>query len=139
MSDEDVNSSEKYTEKNEVNSIIDPVIKKFKELDNKITKLTELNDSNEIMGYLTEPSSHSCISCISMGSGENRILRIVKGESGSEVSKVVKVILKDIEKSGTINISNSTIGMLNTGEIENVQSISMNVSTLMDSGQKNTL
>jgi len=33
-----------------------------------------------------------------------------------------------------IHLSNSTIGILNTGEIENVRSISVNVSTLAESG-----
>src|SRR5262249_942142 len=35
----------------------------------------------------------------------------------------------------SVHISESTIGMLNTGQLENVQSISVNVSTLADRGQ----
>lgn len=34
----------------------------------------------------------------------------------------------------TINLQNSTVGVLNAGEIENVKSISVNVSTLAKSG-----
>ncbi|HEX8609287.1 MAG TPA: hypothetical protein VF679_11660 [Pedobacter sp.] len=63
----------------------------------------------------------------------------VEGTNAEEVERVAKAIMeKGIRKMSssnlTINLQNSTIGILNAGEIENVQSISVNVSSLVNSG-----
>lgn len=61
----------------------------------------------------------------------------IKGENGSEVSQVASTLLKEAMKAAMkVNISNSTIGMLNAGDIENVESISIQVSSLADAGHE---
>lgn len=134
MNDKDAELSKKNPDKNEedIKKLLTQIMEKLDEVENN--KFDELNKE---MGGFKPLFSGSCLSFHSSGVGEHRKVRIVKGESGSEVSKVIKVMQNDMEKKfGSINISNSTIGMLNTGEIENVNSISLNVSTLMDSGKK---
>src|SRR5207253_5258289 len=55
----------------------------------------------------------------------------VQGSDAKEVLKVVRTIMNDAKAfSGTINISGGTIGMLNTGTMQNIQSISTNVAAL---------
>jgi len=67
-----------------------------------------------------------------ISTGDKRIKGRVWGTPAG-VSKVVREMLKEAKRAG-INISRSTIGILNTGDIEEVQSISVNVSTLVESG-----
>ena len=81
----------------------------------------------------------NCFKC----SGAGRIGNFqfeVRGENAEEVERVAKAILDSgfekmpLTPSISIQLTNSTIGILNTGEIEDVQSISVNLSTLAEAG-----
>ncbi|MDZ7337362.1 MAG: hypothetical protein ONB30_02345 [candidate division KSB1 bacterium] len=64
----------------------------------------------------------------------------VHGTDAEDVERVTKTLLQQgLQKISSnskveIHLHHSTLGVLNTGEIENVHSISVNVSTLSDSG-----
>ena len=73
-----------------------------------------------------------CMAIITIYIGNKKVEGRVEGQSGEEVSKVVKSLV-EMEQDG-ISISNSIIGILNTGEIEDIQSISLNISSLQKSG-----
>lgn len=63
----------------------------------------------------------------------------VEGINAAEVSKVVKAMMNDATKnfSTNVSISGGTVGILNTGEIKDIESISVNVSSLQESGHTN--
>lgn len=74
-----------------------------------------------------------CAASVHVVHGDYRIEGRVEGESGEEVSKVVTQLVPGSGKGAvTVTISQSTIGMLNTGEIEDVQAISVNIAGLAD-------
>lgn len=79
----------------------------------------------------------NCNLCVGRGSVGDFHFE-VEGTNAEEVERVAKAIMeKGIRKMPsnlTINLQNSTIGILNAGEIEDVQSISVNVSSLVESG-----
>jgi len=67
--------------------------------------------------------------------GDERIEGHVEGESAHEVARVIAEMLGGSGRTGvSISVSDSTIGVLNTGEIEDVKSISASVTTLRASG-----
>ncbi len=67
--------------------------------------------------------------------GEGLVFSANEKETASNITFNIKQL---IQKGGTemkVEISNSTVGMLNAGEIKQVESIAVNVSTLVDFNQ----
>lgn len=59
----------------------------------------------------------------------------VKGECGDEVAVIVSAMLEGAARGGMhLSLPKSTIGILNPGEIEDVHSIAVHVSTLAETG-----
>jgi hypothetical protein len=60
----------------------------------------------------------------------------VQGQSAPEVSQVAKELMKGTAREPiTMHISDSNIGVLNTGEIKNVENLSSNIKILEGKGQ----
>lgn len=82
-----------------------------------------------------------CQTCTAYGRSGNFEFK-VHGVDAKEVETVAKALIeKGFERMSSspninINLSNSAIGVLNTGEIENVHSISVNVAALAESGNE---
>jgi uncharacterized Zn finger protein (UPF0148 family) len=58
----------------------------------------------------------------------------VEGINASDVADVMNAVINPDKKSGlTITVSNSNVGVINTGDMENIKSISMNIHTLVKS------
>lgn len=74
-----------------------------------------------------------CNAMILIHRGDSRIEGRVEGTSSDEVSEVVKTIIGS-NAAPIISVTNSTIGLLNAGEIEDIGTISVNVKDLHKHG-----
>jgi hypothetical protein len=81
----------------------------------------------------------SCAACkvrLDVSRGRSRIVGHVEGESADDVSRVVHEIVHGKGQAAVnLSIHESTIGFLNLGEIEDVNSISVNVAHLKRFGR----
>jgi len=89
--------------------------------------------------YSYSDSSWYCVKCratVDQRAGDDTFIARIEGEDASDVAQVLREVLTKMSRSPvSINISNSTIGILNTGEMEDIHSISLAVSTLAKSGE----
>ena len=67
--------------------------------------------------------------------GEGLAFSANEKETASNITFNIKELIQKEETEMKVEIVNSTVGMLNAGEIKQVESISVNVSTLADSNQ----
>lgn len=91
-----------------------------------------------VCGGSGEAEGKSCPEC----SGSGRLIFEggsiefeITGKKGSEVAVVFERILQ-ARKSSSINISNSSIGLINKGIMSDINTISQNVVNLANSGHK---
>jgi hypothetical protein len=94
---------------------------------------TEPSDLNAREDFGLDGRCPKCGAVVRIYRGENRVESHVQGIRADEVALVVGAIMGEATRASPI-ISNSVIGVLNTGEIKDVQSIAINVSNLEGSG-----
>lgn len=75
---------------------------------------------------------------ISLGRDDGTWLQAeVQGDSSQEVADVVKELMNgSIKKHSNFNISDSNIGILNTGQINDIESINLSINNIAKSGNE---
>lgn len=83
--------------------------------------------------------SGNCITCsgsFRISRGDKKIESKIEGTNAEDVILVIKAIGEMSETMDeALKISNSTIGILNFGELEDIKNISLNITTLSQKGE----
>ena len=80
-------------------------------------------------------SCPNCAASFTVQVGARRFEGRIEGASSKDVSDVVRSILES-KPGSNVTVSGSTIGVLNTGEIDEIKDIAMNLQTITGEGSE---